>query len=232
MSRGVGALESVQNVLPEWMALVAALLTQLGDVWFLTLVLAALYWFDATRREEIATIAGAWLAGMGLYLGLKELFAFPRPDTPLAEPDVYPSFVQPVYEATALATGYGFPSGHAVGTTIVYFGLAAVLAVGTRRQRVAGAAAIVGTVCFTRVALGVHYLVDVVAGVAVGFCLLLVVRALASRRPDDPATGVFGLAVVCAVFFVAMSSVAVDSILVLAASLGALVGWQTFDLGR
>lgn len=232
MSRGVGALESIQDVLPEWVALVAALLTQLGDVWFLTLVLAALYWFDAPRREAIATVAGAWLAGMGLYLGLKELFAFPRPNVPLAEPDMYPSLIRPVYEATALATGYGFPSGHAVSTTIVYFGLAAVLAVGTRRQRVAGAATIVGTVCFTRVALGVHYLVDVVAGVGVGFCLLLVVRALAALRPDDTATSTFGLAVVCAVFFAAASSVAVDSILVLAASLGGMIGWQTFDLGR
>ncbi|AHF98529.1 phosphoesterase PA-phosphatase [Halostagnicola larsenii XH-48] len=232
MSRGVGAVESIQGLLPEWLALVVALLTQLGDVWFLTLLLAVLYWLDAPRRDAIAVVVGAWIAGTGMYLGLKEVFALPRPNEPLADPSLYPSVIQPVYEATALATGYGFPSGHAVGTTIVYVGLAAVFTSSTRRRRFTGAAALVGTVCFSRVALGVHYLVDVVAGVAAGLLLLLVVRALAARRPDDPAATTFGLAVVFAVFFVVVSGVAFKSILVLAASLGTVAGWRFFDFGR
>lgn len=232
MSRGVGALEAVQELLPAWAALLAAALTQLGDMWFLALFFVVLYWFDAPRREAIATVAGAWLAGAGAFRGLKAFFGLPRPNEPLADPSAYPPIVRPVYEATAMAGGYGFPSGHAVNATIVYVGLAAVLAVGTRRQRAAGAAAIVGIVCLTRIALGVHYLVDVVAGVAVGLCVLLAVGALAARRPDAPATSAFGLAVVCGVFFVVMSGAVTDSILVLIASIGALIGLQTFDLGR
>ncbi|MDJ1431338.1 phosphatase PAP2 family protein [Halostagnicola sp. A-GB9-2] len=232
MSRGIGELEPIQELVPEWLAVVVALLTQLGDIWFLAFVLAAFYWFDAPRRDNIATVAGAWLAGMGMYKGLKEIFGFPRPNEPLLDPELLPKLIQPLYEATAMATGYGFPSGHAVNTTIVYFGLAYVLTVSTARRRFASAAAIVTTVCFTRLALGVHYLVDVVVGVAVGLALLLAARALINRRLSDPATITFGLAVLFGVFFVVTSEIDADAIFILGASLGAFAGWQLIMLGR
>ncbi len=232
MSRGIGELEPIQELIPEWLAVIIALLTQLGDIWLLTLVLAVFYWFDTPRRDDIATVAGAWLAGMGMYKGLKEIFEFPRPDEPLLDPELLPWAIQPVYEATALATGYGFPSGHAVNTTIVYFGLAYVLTVSTPRRRFAGAAAIVATVCFTRLGLGVHYLVDVIAGVGVGLALLLAARALINRRLSDPATITFGLAVLFGVFFVATSNIDRDAIFILAGSVGAFAGWQLVMLGR
>lgn len=232
MSRGVGEFEPIQDQIPEWLAVVVALLTQLGDIWFLAVLLAALYWFGAAERDGIAAVAGLWLAGMGLYRGLKEIFGLPRPDRPLLDPEVLPGIVRPVYEAAAFAGGYGFPSGHAVSTTIVYFGLAYVLAFGTLRRRVAGAAAIVATVSFTRVALGVHYLVDVVAGVAVAAALLLVAKVLLARLPADRPSIAFGLAIALGLFFTVASDVHPHALIVLAASLGAFAGWQSIVLGR
>lgn len=232
MTRGVGVLEAIQGAVPDWLALFLALLTQLGDVWFLALVLASLYWFDTPRRDGIGAVAGLWLAGIGLYRGLKEVFAFPRPDQPLLEPELAPGLVRPLYEATALATGYGFPSGHAVNTTVVYFGLATVLAVSTRRRRFAAAGTIVTIVCFTRVALGVHYLVDVVAGVAAGALLLGGARAFANRRSADWTTVSFSLAVVFGAFFLVVSAFDPDAILVLAVSLGVLAGPRLVARGR
>ncbi|MHC3438975.1 phosphatase PAP2 family protein [Natrialbaceae archaeon A-gly3] len=232
MSRGIGEFGPIQESIPEWLAVVIALLTQLGDIWFLTVLLTALYWFGLPNRDDVAVIAGSWLAGMGLYKGLKEVFGFPRPDQPLLDPDLLPWGVEQLYEATAMASGYGFPSGHAVNTTIVYFGLAYALPVSTPRRRFTGAAAIVATVGFTRVALGVHYLVDIVVGVGVGFLLLGSAYVLMNRTATDRPTVAFALAVVFGLFFVGTSRADPDAIFVLAASLGAFAGWQLVVLGR
>ncbi|ELY93055.1 phosphoesterase PA-phosphatase-related protein [Natrialba chahannaoensis JCM 10990] len=232
MSRGIGEFGPIQEYIPEWAAVIIALLTQLGDIWFLALVLTVAYWVGSPNRDDIGAVAGVWLAGMGLYKGLKEIFGFPRPDQPLLDPELLPFGVQQLYEATAFASGYGFPSGHAVNTTIVFFGLASVLTVSTRRRRFAVAAGLVATVSFCRVALGVHYLVDVVAGVAVGALLLLAVQALASRQGVDRPTIAFAAAIVFSGFFVTTSDAMMESILILAASLGAFAGWQLIVLGR
>ncbi|SFC42644.1 PAP2 superfamily protein [Halobiforma haloterrestris] len=234
MSRGIGGVELVQQYLPEWGAVVLALLTQLGDIWFLATVFAALYWFGVPNRDDVATLAGVWLSGIGFYNGLKELFGFPRPDRPLLETELLPPVVQPLYEATAFATGYGFPSGHAVNATIVYVGLAALLPVGTARTRFGAAAAVVATVSFTRVALGVHYVIDVVVGAAVGLTLLAGTWLLVRRLPVDGATVSFGLAVVFGGFFLATlgTDTAVEGFAVLGAALGAFGGWQLVALER
>ncbi|ELY89468.1 phosphoesterase PA-phosphatase-related protein [Natrialba hulunbeirensis JCM 10989] len=231
MSRGIGEFNQIQEQIPEWAAVIIALLTQLGDIWFLALVLTVAYWIGVPNRDDIGAVAGVWLAGMGLYKGLKEIFGFPRPDEPLLDPELLPVGVQQLYEATAFASGYGFPSGHAVNTTIVFFGLAHVLTVSTRRRRFAVAAGLVATVAFSRVALGVHYLVDVVVGFAVGALLLLSVQAL-SNRLTDRTTVAFAAAIVFGGFFVVTSDVAMESVFILAASLGAFAGWQLIVLGR
>ena len=68
---------------------------------------------------------------------------------------------------------YSFPSGHAMMSTAAY-GALAYLAwshLRTRRRRVlliAGTVVLVALICFSRLYLGVHYLSDVLAGVAGG----------------------------------------------------------------
>ena len=81
-------------------------------------------------------------------------------------------------------TSYSFPSGHAMASTVLYSMLAA-FAVQTStdwRRRVVAvfmAASLIALVCFSRIYLGVHYLSDVLAGIAEGvawlsFCLTFV----------------------------------------------------------
>ena len=228
MSRDVGGVDLVQGSIPEWLAVVVALLTQLGDVWFL----AVLYWVDAPTREDVAALAGVALTGMGLYSGLKVLFGLPRPESPLIDSSLLPRLVRPLYEATATAGGYGFPSGHAVNATIVYLGLASVATVWTPRRRYAVAAAIVAIVCLSRVALGVHYLVDVVAGAAIGLAVLLVARVLLERGFADRATIAFALGIGAAAFYLVASDWTGDAMILLATALGGFGGWQIVMLGR
>lgn len=219
----------LQEVIPEWLAVAIALATQLGDVWFVALILAVLYW--TYRREAAAITVARTVGGMALLVGLKYLFAFSRPERPLLEVGQLPWLIQPLYEATAFADGYGFPSGHALVTTIVYVSLAGTLTVGTARQRYLAAGAIVAVVSLSRVLLGVHYLVDVLAGVAVGLAYLGGTRWLFSYTPRERATVAFGLAVVFSAGAALTSEFHVEAMALLGASLGGLAGWSTYRLG-
>jgi membrane-associated phospholipid phosphatase len=76
----------------------------------------------------------------------------------------------------ASAPGNSFPSGHALGSIVTYGALLLIfLPVAPRRLRavtIAAFAAIVVLVGFTRVALGVHYVSDVLAGWLLGLAWL------------------------------------------------------------
>ncbi|HEU5162836.1 MAG TPA: phosphatase PAP2 family protein, partial [Thermoanaerobaculia bacterium] len=78
------------------------------------------------------------------------------------------------------ATGYSFPSGHAMGSTIV-FGALTYLALRhfhrwrDRSATLAVAISVVLAVSLSRIYLGVHWVTDIVAGVAAGTVWVLFV---------------------------------------------------------
>ena len=185
MSRGVGEFAALEG-LPEAVVVLAALATQLGDVWFVFLLLGLVYWFGdalpapvALDRRRAAFLVALGLGANATTTTLKEWLRYPRPPgaDAAAGRELVPALLEPLYAAAATATGFGFPSGHALGTAAVYGGLA--LLVGRRRGY--AAAAVVAVVSLSRVVLGVHYLVDVVAGVAAGAALLAVLYRLCGR---------------------------------------------------
>lgn len=96
--------------------------------------------------------------------------------------------VRPVVDIpVATAPGPSFPSGHALTATVTVGLLLLVLlpAVPERARRplIAAGALVVGVVAFTRIALGVHFLSDVVAGILLGVGWLAVAAsALRSWR--------------------------------------------------
>jgi len=108
---------------------------------------------------------------------------------------------RPVWEDPwAVAHGWSFPSGHAMGSLVTY-GMIAYLAVATRRewpQRVAviGAMALlIVLIGLTRLYLGVHYFSDVVGGYAAGAvwlasCISACEVARRRSRPRAQAAGV------------------------------------------
>ncbi|TMK81543.1 MAG: phosphatase PAP2 family protein [Actinobacteria bacterium] len=106
--------------------------------------------------------------------------------------------VRPSLDPLTLTTGTSFPSGHATAAAACYAGFA--LIAGRRRfprtrSILAGAAAgIAIAVATSRVLLGVHWLTDVLAGLALGwswFALCSIAfggRILHFGRPAEPAT--------------------------------------------
>jgi membrane-associated phospholipid phosphatase len=84
-----------------------------------------------------------------------------------------PSLEEPV----ATAFGQSFPSGHAMSSTVVYGALLLIflplVPPARRALAVGGAVLLVAVIGFTRLALGVHYISDVLGGYALGLAWLL-----------------------------------------------------------
>jgi membrane-associated phospholipid phosphatase len=227
MSRGLGVFDTVDALVPDALAILVALATQLGDIWFVAALLVGLYWYTdgaIADRESLAAVLGLTVGALALAYALKHTFALPRPTTRLVQLQQLPAILRPLYAATGTATGYGFPSGHAIISTVVYGLLAQRLSIWTPRRRYAVAAALVTLVCTTRVVLGVHFVVDVVAGVAVGTAYVAA-TGVALARVDDEATAAFGIAVALGALALAVVGLSAESVLLVGTSATGLA-WQ------
>ncbi|EMA57784.1 phosphatase PAP2 family protein [Halorubrum lipolyticum] len=195
--RGIGETALV-DALPEVVVVVFAAVTHLADPWFLFGLLAVGYWFAsdrfaaAPRRAGASAIAAVTCAYAATALG-KAWFAVPRPPGAVGPADVptwLPGLLSAWYEAQVLSDGFGFPSGHATGGAAAYLALALVYdRAWTGRKRLLAAAAVALAVAASRVVIEVHYLVDVLAGLAVGSGVVLGALWLAGdprvRRSGD-----------------------------------------------
>jgi membrane-associated phospholipid phosphatase len=228
MSRGLGELDAV-GVLPDAAVVAAAVLTQLGDVWFLFGLVGLVYWFGeslpgpvALDRRRAASLVGLGVGANALVTTLKVWLARQRPPGAATAPTIeaLPSLLAPLFETAATGSGFGFPSGHAVGTAVVYGGLA--LLVGSRRAY-ASAAAVVAVVAATRVVLGVHYLVDVVAGVTVGAAYLAAVQYAAAT--GDAPDRALSAAVLVALLGTVLGGVGFETVTALGGAVGAWLAW-------
>ncbi|MCK9897072.1 phosphatase PAP2 family protein [Frankia sp. AgB32] len=185
----------VADVLARWMAprgTAVAALSRISEVFHPTVfrviaVLGAgwLWWWSrragaadpaSTRRLALYVLVTVELGGL-LARGCKELLARPRPAP-----------VDPV----AHATGYSFPSGHAVGVMVAAVALLVAVGSVTGRRPGAlwwsGAAVVVVATGFARLGLGLHYLSDVLGGYLLGLAWGLGLAALLrpwAVRPSD-----------------------------------------------
>ena len=119
------------------------------------------FWLWWRWRWRIAAIfAITCVGGAVLSNGLKLLFGKERPEL----------WSQPITE-----TSYSFPSGHALGSMVLYGLLAYLLAQRFQSQKclIYGIAVLlIGSIGFSRIYLGVHWPTDVVAGYSIGFLWL------------------------------------------------------------
>ena len=160
-----------------WLAEVMLDLSGLGSVTVLTLFsIVTVGYLAVVRSRQVALlVALAVITGSGGVSLLKNGFSRPRPDVAFAE------LVPP---------GMSFPSGHAAMSAVVFLTLGALLASTrgrTLEQMYILAAASLMTVLVgtSRIALGVHWATDVLAGWAIGtawaLIWLLVARVQTSR---------------------------------------------------
>lgn len=200
--------EFVRSVVPAWVIPALVVLTELGNPGFVLGLLALDYWIGEHERGAHAFAVG--VAGVALLTALKALFGAPRPPASINQIPI---------------SGFSFPSGHVFSATVVYGVLAADLEVGSARARTAAATGLVAFVAFTRVALGVHYVRDVFAGVLFGLAFLGLAIAATER---DPWRG-FVLAVGTGLAALVVSAASHDGVAVAGAALGAAATWFVLD---
>ncbi len=227
MSRGIGEIEFAAG-LPDAVAFVAALLTALGDVWFVFALLGTLYWFGsslpgpvALSRRHAAFVIALAFGGLAVVTTLKELLRLPRPPG-AADPagaGSVPETLLPLYAEVGSASGFGFPSGHAISAVVAYGGLA--LLIGGRRSN-AAAVALCVAIPLSRIALGVHYLVDIVVGLIVGAAYLAVVYRLCGRGSNPGRAMLIALAAALVGAGIGYST---ETMLALGGTLGGRMAW-------
>jgi membrane-associated phospholipid phosphatase len=137
-------------------------LTSLANPEFVVILvvinLGVLLWYRRVWAAQVFALN--CLGGLILNQGLKLVFVKPRPQlwTPLV-----------------VEHSYSFPSGHALGSLVLYGFLAVLLADRYPRYRIgiySGASSIIMAIGLSRLFLGVHYPTDIIAGYAVGFVWL------------------------------------------------------------
>jgi membrane-associated phospholipid phosphatase len=155
---------------------VLRLLTNVGGSTVRLVVLAPLAgWLAWQRRWRLVgfVVAGGALIG-GITELLKLIFDRPRPS----------------YDGTIGAIGFSYPSGHASGVaamaTVLVVVFWPVISPAWRWVLVAVASTATVVVGYTRVALGVHFASDVVAGWCVGIAWVLLLAVVLRVWPGQP----------------------------------------------
>ncbi|RXK49549.1 phosphatase PAP2 family protein [Halorientalis pallida] len=225
LARGIGVTERLHGQAGTVGVALFALLTQLGDVWFLFVLGGGVYVAGSTvprlavdRRQGLFVFALV-VTYVVLVSTLKPLFGLPRPPGAGEAPAVgwLPPILAGVFENITTASSSGFPSGHALGATMVWGGVALVIDGVRDRVRFGLAAVVVAIVATSRLVLGVHYLVDVIAGVGLGLAVLGACYWLADGGTDPGR--VLGVAVAVGVL-----AMFVDGSAISGAAAGAAVG--------
>lgn len=147
---------------PPWVEQALRDITALGGQTVLTLVtvIVCVYLSLAGRRDLSLFTAAAVIGGTVVMFALKDVFHRPRPEL--------------VPHILVTVSSHSFPSGHAMGSAIVYLTLGTMLAEAAETWRLKAYVLTVAVVLMllvgsTRVFLGVHYPTDVLAGWAAGF---------------------------------------------------------------
>lgn len=146
--------------------------SRIGDVWPGVLLAAFVLalWCAITGRQTMAIVFLVAACLRLLSTPLKLTFISPRPPLDLVR-------------LSEGFSGFGYPSGHAFGATLVY-GVMLVFAdllVANRWLRwcfALAAGCVIVLVAWSRVRLGVHWPTDVVGGLLFGFGMLAVIRAV------------------------------------------------------
>ncbi|NJO94524.1 MAG: phosphatase PAP2 family protein [Hydrococcus sp. RM1_1_31] len=151
-------------------------ITRLGNPSFVIVVfvvsLGILWWRH--YRQEAMGFAIACLGAFILNTGLKLFFSKPRPQ---------------LWIGLIAEKSYSFPSGHALGSLVLYGFLAYLLAIHYPKLTIfiySLAGILIAAIGFSRLYLGVHWPTDIIGGYGVGFlwlmCCIIMLRLQKLRR--------------------------------------------------
>lgn len=219
--RGVGILDAVTQSVPEWSVPVWAALTVLGAPELVVVAAVLAYWvgdrFSVFTRLNGLRLFMVVVSAVAVVTGAKLWFGLPRPVTP---------------SVAYAADGFGFPSGHAASATAFFLAGAALSRVSTRNRLWGVGVGVVAMVGVSRLVLGVHYAVDVVAGILVGGCVTVVVVGLTRNRvwPGFGVAVVAGVGTTLIAWVTPTVPLTQDALIAGGGTVGAAVAWAAVTL--
>ncbi len=151
----------VQQFSPPVVVSLFRWITMLGDQEYYMVVIPLLYWL--WNKHFGIRFSLVFVTSIYLNSALKYNFLTERPDAAVRLVE---------------ADGFSFPSGHAQGNTVFWGYLAREL---HRRWAYWVAAVLIILVAFSRVYLGVHFPIDVIAGILIGLLILVGFEFLQTR---------------------------------------------------
>jgi len=163
-------LKLIAEIRSPALDLIVGLVTRLGEGTIGVVLLCLILW--CINKKFAYGIGIAFFLSSLTVQGMKVVFRIERPWV------IDPTFV-PVEGAIEYATGYSFPSGHTQAAASMYWGIGAQM----KNKPIKIACIVLPIlVAFSRMYLGVHTLLDVVASLVISFLLvLLTVKVLLSE---------------------------------------------------
>lgn len=176
-------VEAVIEMTPWWIGFLLVFLTHLGSVYVIVPVVTLAYWWD---WKQFAPWIAAVIGYYAILAFIKSFNSATRPDVaPPVSADPFPAVFHGWYEhSTAIGTT-SFPSGNVMAATIIAGLFVLDTRISTFRRRLTVAASVVFVVSYSRLALGVHYPVDVIGGIAIGLAFLAGATWLRTRAEDE-----------------------------------------------
>lgn len=165
----------VELIRSPYLDRIFSVLTYLGSpqVFALLLIIITVYLLYRQKKTEAVFLLITLMSSWGFEKLLKQLFQRSRPPG----------------EALILASGYSFPSGHAM-VSIAFYGFLAYLLIHNikgKKGRVLAALIylLIIVIGFSRVYLNVHYITDVLAGFLFGAIMLELNIILMRKRKKE-----------------------------------------------
>lgn len=198
------------------------LITLPGDLIVIAIALAALLLWELNRARNFSQAEGyllppnVWsliaiiVGGLSLIVALESLFALNRPPEELR---------------AVAASPYSFPSGHTMAATVTWAAIAWWHRPQHRPVRIALVFGVVAAVGLARMALGLHYLPDILAGIGFGVLYLFIARLITFQRPKHA----FDLAIIMATAAAVLSGASSRGILAFIGTLVWFAIWRTLE---
>ena len=168
----------------NWLSIPMQVISFLGTQYFQIMLFAWIYW--CIDQKTAIRLGMALIAGNGLNTAFKWIFHAPRP-----------YWIDITVKPLSTESSFGIPSGHAMMSTIFYGRMALWL---KKKWLTIFIAAIILLIGLSRLYLGVHFLSDVLAGLAFGISFLIIFTRL--ETPISNWLNQFNLSSKIVLFFV------------------------------
>jgi len=165
-------MEFFQRMSSPFLDVLVELMTMLGEETIFILAVAFFLWC-ASKKKGFAIFSTLFASLIGMSV-LKALVKAPRPFQVVAQIEG---------KRIETATGYSFPSGHTTGAASFYSSLAVTY---RKRWLSVVCAVLILMVALSRMYLGVHWPLDVFAGLALGITVTFVAYTWFSNLYDKP----------------------------------------------